>query len=342
MRVSPRARWRASRRRRSAGSAGCRPSPPPRRTPRRPTAGSNTCSRSRASGTRCTEGRDAGNSTERIEQEAKERPPRRRRREVRRGSAAPRPGQGARLPVATTRSTRCCPTRLSASSDEIEEIFALLESHGIELVEVDTRTRSRLAAASPLKGRSDGRGDGEVLLEKTNDPVRMYLREMGTVPLLTREGEVSIARRIERGERRVLNALSRSDYVLGEIRALGELMRRKGQASASLFTDAEEDGDQKTPQKRLARARQAIDADPDAHRRRSRTVSGGRKRLSPRRQGLARGRLAHRAPPRRRGPRVPQPAPGPGAGGQAGARRRRRRPQDQAPRAQHPRAEPQA
>ena len=44
-------------------------------------------------------------------------------------------------------------------------------------------------------------------LEKTNDPVRMYLREMGTVPLLTREGEVEIAKRIERGQLRVLKAL---------------------------------------------------------------------------------------------------------------------------------------
>jgi len=45
-------------------------------------------------------------------------------------------------------------------------------------------------------------------LEKTNDPVRMYLREMGTVPLLTREGEVEIAKRIERGQLRVLKAIS--------------------------------------------------------------------------------------------------------------------------------------
>jgi len=45
---------------------------------------------------------------------------------------------------------------------------------------------------------------------KANDPVRMYLREMGTVPLLTREGEVEIAKRIERGQLRVLKALSRS------------------------------------------------------------------------------------------------------------------------------------
>ena len=51
-------------------------------------------------------------------------------------------------------------------------------------------------------------------LEKTNDPVRMYLREMGTVPLLTREGEVEIAKRIERGQVRVLKAIARSPIVV--------------------------------------------------------------------------------------------------------------------------------
>ena len=63
-------------------------------------------------------------------------------------------------------------------------------------------------------------------LEKTNDPVRMYLREMGTVPLLTREGEVEIAKRIERGQMRVLKAISRSPIVIREIVALGEDLRR--------------------------------------------------------------------------------------------------------------------
>ncbi|TAN02647.1 MAG: RNA polymerase sigma factor RpoD [Rhodanobacteraceae bacterium] len=63
-------------------------------------------------------------------------------------------------------------------------------------------------------------------LEKTNDPVRMYLREMGTVPLLTREGEVEIAKRIERGQLRVLKALSRSPIVIQEILALGEDLKR--------------------------------------------------------------------------------------------------------------------
>jgi len=83
----------------------------------------------------------------------------------------------------------------------------------------------------------------------------MYLREMGTVPLLTREGEVSIARRIERGERRVLNALSRSTYVIAEVQLLSELIR-KGQLSANLFT--EDNAEELTPEQKLSRARNTI------------------------------------------------------------------------------------
>jgi len=63
-------------------------------------------------------------------------------------------------------------------------------------------------------------------LEKTIDPARIYLREMGTVPLLTREGEVDIAKRIERGELRALKALSRSPIVIRQILVIGEDLKR--------------------------------------------------------------------------------------------------------------------
>jgi len=59
--------------------------------------------------------------------------------------------------------------------------------------------------------------DAVEVIEKTNDPVRMYLREMGTVQLLTREGEVSLAVKIERGQKAVLKALSRSSLVIHEM-----------------------------------------------------------------------------------------------------------------------------
>src|SRR5712692_6688986 len=61
---------------------------------------------------------------------------------------------------------------------------------------------------------------------KTDDPVRLYLREMGTVPLLTREGEVALAKRIERGQMLVLKTISRSPIVLKELLTIGEKLRK--------------------------------------------------------------------------------------------------------------------
>ena len=62
-------------------------------------------------------------------------------------------------------------------------------------------------------------------LDKTNDPVRIYLREMGAVPLLNREGEVEVARRIEHGQRVIRKALSRSPLVVREILRIGDQLR---------------------------------------------------------------------------------------------------------------------
>src|SRR5215467_3998225 len=59
------------------------------------------------------------------------------------------------------------------------------------------------------------------VLETTSDPVRLYLREMGTVPLLTRQGEIDIAKRFERGHLRVLKAISRSTLVIQELLTIG-------------------------------------------------------------------------------------------------------------------------
>jgi RNA polymerase primary sigma factor len=149
------------------------------------------------------------------------------------------------------------PEEISNSPEDIEEVFSVFELHGIDIVDTESKEPLKVAESrgqSKVKDKSDA---AENLLEKTNDPVRMYLREMGTVPLLTREGEVSIARRIERGERRVLNALARSDYVVREVQALGELIRA-GHASPNWFSDGDDSGDDRAPQKRLTRARRTI------------------------------------------------------------------------------------
>jgi RNA polymerase primary sigma factor len=156
--------------------------------------------------------------------------------------------------------TELLPDEISSSPDDIEEVFSLFEANGIELVDAETKeqlTRPDGPAVRKTKEDDQKSDTAAHLLEKTNDPVRMYLREMGTVPLLTREGEVSIARRIERGERRVIKALPKSPYVLHHVAVVGEWIAR-GEAAPSMFVPAEEDGEEKDPRKRLKRARRSI------------------------------------------------------------------------------------
>ena len=90
-----------------------------------------------------------------------------------------------------------------SSSEELDELFDVFGNAGIDIVESEEKYKQMKAAG--LAGLGKQSRDVELdltpgALEKTNDPVRMYLREMGTVPLLTREGEVVIAKRIERGK----------------------------------------------------------------------------------------------------------------------------------------------
>ncbi len=73
--------------------------------------------------------------------------------------------------------------------------------------------------------------------DKTNDPVRMYLREMGTVPLLDRDGEVEIARRIEQGEWTIYEALCENQVVLKELLRLNELAQQDKMKAHELVVD---------------------------------------------------------------------------------------------------------
>jgi RNA polymerase primary sigma factor len=105
---------------------------------------------------------------------------------------------------------------------ELEDVLAGLDTAGIEILEEPKDFEKKIEEAEELLDLDLPAGVGE----KVNDPVRMYLREMGTVPLLTREGEVEIARRIERGQRTVLKSLSRAPLVIQEIIAMGDEMAR--------------------------------------------------------------------------------------------------------------------
>ncbi|HTV55597.1 MAG TPA: RNA polymerase sigma factor RpoD [Terriglobia bacterium] len=103
------------------------------------------------------------------------------------------------------------------SAEELEDVLSMFDSAGIEVVD---SPRSKLKDDEVKLDESGEETDLDLTpggLDKTNDPVRMYLREMGTVPLLTREGEVEIARRIERGQLSVLKALSRSPIAVQQV-----------------------------------------------------------------------------------------------------------------------------
>ena len=112
------------------------------------------------------------------------------------------------------------------SPDDLDDLMTTINTQGIELG-VDSREgRDKYEPEAGEESEDVELDLSPGTLEKTNDPVRMYLREMGTVPLLTREGEVEIAKRIERGQLRVMKAISRSPIVIREIVGLGEDLRR--------------------------------------------------------------------------------------------------------------------
>jgi RNA polymerase primary sigma factor len=122
------------------------------------------------------------------------------------------------------------------SSEEIDDLLSTFERYGIDLYENVSSATAALAAPEAAE-ITDTEPKEEVTseeveldltpgaLEKISDPVRIYLREIGRVPLLTREGEVAIAKRIERGQLLVLKTISRSPIMLKELLAIGEELR---------------------------------------------------------------------------------------------------------------------
>src|SRR3954451_17166392 len=112
------------------------------------------------------------------------------------------------------------------SPEDIEDVLQKLEGSNIPVADSEERL---IEQAATLVTDEDDEGDEDIeldlsagTLEKTNDPVRLYLREMGVVPLLTREGEVAIAKRIERGQLKTHKAIARSPIAVREVLKIGE------------------------------------------------------------------------------------------------------------------------
>ncbi|HEX2665677.1 MAG TPA: sigma-70 family RNA polymerase sigma factor, partial [Candidatus Acidoferrum sp.] len=122
------------------------------------------------------------------------------------------------------------------SSQEIDDVLSTLERQGIEIYEDLAAANAARAAANAAEGfepdsKEELAAEADLDLSvgvdpQSQDPVRIYLREMGSVPLLTREGEVVIAKRIERGQLVVMKAITRSPMVIKEVIAVGEGLRK--------------------------------------------------------------------------------------------------------------------
>jgi len=119
------------------------------------------------------------------------------------------------------------------SEGDFKKFLNSMDDYGIKVIGTKKR------AAPPKRRKSDlvslhG-------LERTTDPVKLYLREMGNISLLTREGEIAIAREIERGEKTILKALSKTRLVLNEILSLEENIKEDSYYIQEIFDLSEDD-----------------------------------------------------------------------------------------------------
>jgi len=148
------------------------------------------------------------------------------------------------------------------SSDELDDLFNTFGSAGIEVIDSDQKY---LRDEKVLDRTGEGAEELELdltpgALDKTNDPVRMYLREMGTVPLLTREGEVEIARRIERGKLAVIKSISRTPLIARKVIELGDQLHNGDRTIRELVVFNDEEITDERIQERSRQVQRQIDA----------------------------------------------------------------------------------
>jgi RNA polymerase primary sigma factor len=133
------------------------------------------------------------------------------------------------------------PEEITSLPEELDEIYIRFADLGIDVVEDSEKPLPTPSAKTivtidgaieekEMDQREEVQQDiiaaSSGIVDKTNDPVRMYLREMGTVKLLDRQGEVDIAKRIEKGERKVYKALSQNRIILEEILKIYESAKK--------------------------------------------------------------------------------------------------------------------
>src|SRR5438132_3589810 len=144
------------------------------------------------------------------------------------------------------------------SSDQIDDVMSMFGDNDIAIV--DEANKVKLPETKPpepepvqAKAEEEASNAGETAAareeeddaySKSNDPVRMYLRKMGSVSLLTREGEVEIAKRIEDGEKEVLDAVLHSSIAIKEIIQIGERLKKGKMRVREVIRDAPDEDDE--------------------------------------------------------------------------------------------------
>ncbi len=164
------------------------------------------------------------------------------------------------------------------SSDQIDDWLSTLGGEGIEVIDPSARAKPGQKGAPEAAATEDGEADAPRREEaeeeeedddgysKTNDPVRMYLRKMGSVSLLTREGEVEIAKRIESGDCRVLQVVLNSSVAIEELLELGDKLRKQKTRVKEVVKDADEDDEEFDEQWHIERVCKILDKVRRFHR----------------------------------------------------------------------------
>ena len=119
------------------------------------------------------------------------------------------------------------------AEEHFDDFLSSMDGYGIKIL------NQKQAEILPRRRKSDVVSTHG--LERTTDPVKLYLREMGNISLLTREGEIAIAREIERGEKSIIKALSRTRMVLNEVLAIEERIKESPTTIQEMFDFTEED-----------------------------------------------------------------------------------------------------
>jgi len=133
------------------------------------------------------------------------------------------------------------------ATEQIDDVMGMFGEMDIEIVETAQKVKIPKIKIDLEEGEEEAEGEAEEVefepgaIGRTSDPVRMYLREMGSVSLLTREGEVEIAKRIEDGDREVAGIILNTPITIKEVLALGEKLRKFQINPSEISKDIEED-----------------------------------------------------------------------------------------------------